>query len=142
MKTSLHVAVVTETYPPEVNGVAMTIGRMVNGLLARGHRVSLTRPRQAHDDDGNTSRGVMTDREARAAGHGAAAAPWRGPVRIERAAAALRALPAMARLLSSLVAAQAGSFGGPTRAPPPPPPHWGWAVAAGDCNAPHTPSPA
>lgn len=60
MKTSLHVAVVTETYPPEVNGVAMTIGRMVDGLLARGHRVSLTRPRQAHDDDGDTSRGVMT----------------------------------------------------------------------------------
>jgi glycosyltransferase involved in cell wall biosynthesis len=60
MKPSLHVAVVTETYPPEVNGVAMTIGRMVNGLLARGHRVSLTRPRQAHDDDGRASRGMMT----------------------------------------------------------------------------------
>ncbi|MDP2823723.1 MAG: glycosyltransferase family 1 protein [Sulfuritalea sp.] len=42
----LHVAIVSETYPPEVNGVAMTLGRMVQGLLARGHRVSLTRPRQ------------------------------------------------------------------------------------------------
>jgi len=46
MNTRLHVAVVTETYPPEVNGVAMTLDRMVQGLLARGHRVSLTRPRQ------------------------------------------------------------------------------------------------
>lgn len=46
MISPLHVAVVTETYPPEVNGVAMTLGRMVQGLLARGHRVSLTRPRQ------------------------------------------------------------------------------------------------
>jgi len=46
MTAPLHVAVVTETYPPEVNGVAMTLGRMVQGLLARGHRVSLTRPRQ------------------------------------------------------------------------------------------------
>ncbi|MDO8787747.1 MAG: glycosyltransferase family 1 protein [Sulfuritalea sp.] len=46
----LHVAVVTETYPPEVNGVAMTLGRMVEGLLARGHRVSLTRPRQHAQD--------------------------------------------------------------------------------------------
>lgn len=46
----MHVAVVTETFPPEVNGVAMTIGRMVAGLAARGHRVSLTRPRQAGDD--------------------------------------------------------------------------------------------
>ncbi len=46
----LHVAVITETYPPEVNGVAMTLGRMVQGLLARGHRVSLTRPRQRGED--------------------------------------------------------------------------------------------
>jgi len=44
--SSLHVAVVTETYPPEVNGVSMTLDRMVQGLMARGHRVSLTRPRQ------------------------------------------------------------------------------------------------
>ena len=46
MTSRLHVAVVTETFPPEVNGVAMTIGRMVAGLQAAGHRVSLTRPRQ------------------------------------------------------------------------------------------------
>ncbi len=46
MTNPLHVAVVTETWPPEVNGVAMTMGRMVQGLLARGHRVSLVRPRQ------------------------------------------------------------------------------------------------
>ncbi|MDK9702695.1 MAG: glycosyltransferase family 1 protein [Sulfuritalea sp.] len=50
MTAPLHVAVVTETYPPEVNGVAMTLGRMVQGLLARGHRVSLTRPRQNGED--------------------------------------------------------------------------------------------
>jgi len=35
----LFVAVVTETYPPEVNGVARTIGEMVRLLRARGHRV-------------------------------------------------------------------------------------------------------
>jgi glycosyltransferase involved in cell wall biosynthesis len=44
--SSLRVAVVTETYPPEVNGVAMTIGRMVEGLQRRRHRVQLIRPRQ------------------------------------------------------------------------------------------------
>jgi glycosyltransferase involved in cell wall biosynthesis len=49
--TPLHVTVVTETFPPEVNGVAMTLGRMVQGLLARGHRVSLVRPRQHAADD-------------------------------------------------------------------------------------------
>ena len=42
----LRVALVTETYPPEVNGVAMTLGRMVGGLLRRGHSVQLIRPRQ------------------------------------------------------------------------------------------------
>ena len=50
MTAPLHVAIVTETYPPEVNGVAMTLGRMVQGLLARGHRVSLVRPRQHVQD--------------------------------------------------------------------------------------------
>lgn len=55
MNTPLHVAVVTETFPPEINGVAMTIGRMVRGLLARGHRVSLTRPRQAAEQTPATS---------------------------------------------------------------------------------------
>jgi glycosyltransferase involved in cell wall biosynthesis len=47
---ALHVAMVTETYPPEVNGVARTIGLMADGLRARGHRVQLVRPRQnGHD---------------------------------------------------------------------------------------------
>ncbi len=42
----LRIAVVTETYPPEVNGVAMTLSRMVDGLIRRGHRIQLVRPRQ------------------------------------------------------------------------------------------------
>lgn len=50
----LRVAVVTETYPPEVNGVAVTLARIVQGLRARGHTVQLVRPRQAtHDDAGD-----------------------------------------------------------------------------------------
>jgi glycosyltransferase involved in cell wall biosynthesis len=40
---------VTETYPPEVNGVAMTLGRMVSGLQVRNHQVQLIRPRQHAD---------------------------------------------------------------------------------------------
>jgi glycosyltransferase involved in cell wall biosynthesis len=43
---SLRVALVTETYPPEVNGVAMTLSRMVEGMQRRNHRVQLIRPRQ------------------------------------------------------------------------------------------------
>jgi len=45
----MRIAVVTETYPPEVNGVAMTTGRMVSGLMERGHHVELIRPRQEAD---------------------------------------------------------------------------------------------
>ena len=47
----LRVGIVTETYGPEVNGVAMTVGRLVDGLLARSHAVQLIRPRQHPRDD-------------------------------------------------------------------------------------------
>lgn len=43
---SLRVAVVTETYSPEVNGVALTVDRLVRGLQARNHELQLVRPRQ------------------------------------------------------------------------------------------------
>ena len=46
----LRIAVVTETYPPEINGVAMTLGRFVRALQDRGHQVQLIRPRQGADD--------------------------------------------------------------------------------------------
>ena len=46
----LRIALVTETYPPEINGVAMTLGRMVDGLRSRGHFVQLVRPRQSPAD--------------------------------------------------------------------------------------------
>lgn len=46
----MRIAMVTETYPPEVNGVARTIGLMAEGLQRRGHFVQLVRPRQnGHD---------------------------------------------------------------------------------------------
>ena len=46
----LTVAVVSETYPPDINGVAMTMGRLVPGVLALRHRVQLIRPRQTRDE--------------------------------------------------------------------------------------------
>lgn len=45
-RRSLRISVVTETYPPEVNGVASTIARVVQGLQQRNHEVQLVRPRQ------------------------------------------------------------------------------------------------
>jgi glycosyltransferase involved in cell wall biosynthesis len=49
---SMRVAIVTETYPPEVNGVSMTLARLVEGLRMRHHDVQLVRPRQSGGDAG------------------------------------------------------------------------------------------
>jgi glycosyltransferase involved in cell wall biosynthesis len=49
-RRSLRVAVVTETWPPEVNGVAATSARVVAELRDRGHELQVIRPRQNHED--------------------------------------------------------------------------------------------
>lgn len=51
----LRVAVVSETYPPEVNGVAHTTQRMLQGLVSRYHQVQLIRPRQHAEEQGASS---------------------------------------------------------------------------------------
>lgn len=43
-KPALHIEVVTDTYPPDVNGVAMSLGRFTEGMRAMGHRVDVIRP--------------------------------------------------------------------------------------------------
>ncbi|MEP7057593.1 MAG: glycosyltransferase family 1 protein [Caldimonas sp.] len=48
----MRIAYVTETYPPELNGVALTVARAVQHLRARGHAVELIRPRQPGDAAG------------------------------------------------------------------------------------------
>lgn len=45
----LYVSLVTETFPPEINGVANTLRQMRDGLLAADQAVQLVRPRQADD---------------------------------------------------------------------------------------------
>ena len=45
-RAPLRIAVVTETYPPEINGVALTLQRLVEQMQARGHMIQLVRPRQ------------------------------------------------------------------------------------------------
>lgn len=47
---SLRLSVVTETWPPEINGVSLTLSRLVQGLCARNHQVQLIRPRQTRVD--------------------------------------------------------------------------------------------
>jgi glycosyltransferase involved in cell wall biosynthesis len=46
---SLNITVVSETYPPEINGVANTMRQLVEGLMRHGHQVTLVRPRQQTD---------------------------------------------------------------------------------------------
>ncbi|WP_432800181.1 glycosyltransferase family 4 protein [Poriferisphaera sp. WC338] len=46
----MRVALITETFPPEINGVAMTLSRLVDGLTERGHSVEVIRPRQNKTD--------------------------------------------------------------------------------------------
>ncbi|QYY36202.1 glycosyltransferase family 1 protein [Ruficoccus sp. ZRK36] len=48
----MKIALVTETFPPEVNGVAMTLHRLVTGMNARGHAMNVVRPRQKADSEG------------------------------------------------------------------------------------------
>ncbi|GHC03303.1 glycosyltransferase family 4 protein [Cerasicoccus arenae] len=45
----MKLVLVTETYPPEVNGVAMTLERLVRNLIKLGHDVELVRPKQKAD---------------------------------------------------------------------------------------------
>lgn len=51
----MRISYVTETWPPEINGVALTAARTVSWLRERGHAVGLIRPCQqgeaARDDD-------------------------------------------------------------------------------------------
>ena len=56
----MRIALVTETFPPEVNGVAMTLGRLVAGLREGGDDVEVIRPRQiAESRDGPAPAGEV-----------------------------------------------------------------------------------
>lgn len=45
----MKIALVTETFPPEVNGVAMTLQRLAEGVARLGDDITVIRPRQAAD---------------------------------------------------------------------------------------------
>jgi glycosyltransferase involved in cell wall biosynthesis len=54
----VKLAIVTETFPPEINGVAMTFGVIARELASRGHLVSVYRPRRPDLADNDAPRGV------------------------------------------------------------------------------------
>jgi len=53
----LRIAVVTETWPPEVNGVAVTLSKLIHHLGKRHHTIQLIRPRQDKHDEGLEHKG-------------------------------------------------------------------------------------
>jgi glycosyltransferase involved in cell wall biosynthesis len=54
---SMRIAVVTETWPPEVNGVALTLSRLIHELSLRQHTIQLIRPRQTPSETGSNREG-------------------------------------------------------------------------------------
>lgn len=45
----LHITLVSETFTPEINGLASTLDHLCQGLRGRGHHVDVVRPRQVQD---------------------------------------------------------------------------------------------
>lgn len=48
---TMRLSIVTETYPPEVNGVALSLSRFVEGLRQLNHDIQLIRPRQQEEGE-------------------------------------------------------------------------------------------
>lgn len=57
---AVRIAYITETYPPEINGVSLTVERTVRYLRTRGHEVDLIRPRQPGEAPGEGIREMRT----------------------------------------------------------------------------------
>ncbi|OWL89796.1 glycosyltransferase family 4 protein [Halopseudomonas aestusnigri] len=54
-------ALVTETYPPQINGVANTLGQLCSGLLGRQHQLQLIRPAQGGEQPGSSAQGNLEE---------------------------------------------------------------------------------
>jgi len=50
LEPRMRIAMITETWPPEINGVALTVAGLVQGLRDAGHVVQVVRPRQPEAD--------------------------------------------------------------------------------------------
>lgn len=55
---TVNLAIVTETYPPEINGVAMTFGHIAGELARRGHEVTVWRPHRSDLSASESRQGV------------------------------------------------------------------------------------
>jgi len=46
----MNIAIVTDTYPPDINGAALTLGRLTNSLIQLGHIVTVIHASTANED--------------------------------------------------------------------------------------------
>lgn len=63
-----RICVVTETYCPEINGVALTLAHLVNGLRARRHKVSVVYPYQQKKSKSDENVGGSSSEDVRVRG--------------------------------------------------------------------------
>jgi len=56
---SYRLCLVTETYLPEINGVAKTLEKLFSGLRAKGHEVQIIRPRQKSENSASTQSDIL-----------------------------------------------------------------------------------
>ena len=60
----MRYSIVTETYPPEINGVALSVQGLEQGLRERGHDVEVVRPRQDGEADADAGSNTLLVRGA------------------------------------------------------------------------------
>ncbi len=53
-KRTLRIAIVTDTYVPDINGVAISLGRLASGLRDMGHQVEIIRSGKSHGEAEST----------------------------------------------------------------------------------------
>jgi glycosyltransferase involved in cell wall biosynthesis len=56
---AMRISLVTETFPPEVNGVARTLFNLLTGLKDRGHKIQVIRPRQRDKELPHSTQGIL-----------------------------------------------------------------------------------
>lgn len=54
----MRYAIVTDTYPPDINGVALTLQSYARGLRARGHEVEVVRPTRIGEPPGSDAQSL------------------------------------------------------------------------------------
>ena len=60
----MRYSIITETYPPEINGVALSVQGLEQGLRERGHDVEVVRPRQDGEADADAGSNTLLVRGA------------------------------------------------------------------------------